>query len=312
MASPNFVSDPAGAFRSGFAVLCAAILLAAALAQAEQVLDFPDGPPMPEDAEAPATAAEDPDERMVQAILAREEGNFKKALEIFGRLAGEGNAEAMFHLGLMHERGQGVPRNGRKALELYGSAAEKGYAKAGQAAGRLGGAEAALRKPARRTPAASMSGNPAQRYREALGARRQNDLQRAREILRSLSGEGYRPAWRALASLLYQEGRGGKGDYAEAFGLYKKGAEAGDAQSQMMLGGMYRRGHGTDKDLDKAIMWYRLADEGGNPYAPHHLGVMYEKGVGVPVDLDKARELYKRSGGRGYSWGRKAYERLSK
>lgn len=94
--------------------------------------------------------------------------------------------------------------------------------------------------------------------------------------------------------------------------LYKKGAEAGDAQSQMMLGGMYRRGHGTAKDLDKAIMWYRRADEGGNPYAPHHLGVMYEKGVGVPVDLDKARELYKRSGDRGYSWGAKAYERLSK
>lgn len=180
-----------------------------------QVSGFPDGPPMPGAAPEPS-AAEDRDELMVLAILAREEGNYERALDIFGRLAGKGDAEAMFHLGRMHEKGRGVPRNERKALELYRRAADKGYAKAGQAAQRMGGT-AAARKPSRRASSASISGDPAQRYRAALDARRRNDPGKARAILRSLSDEGYQPAWRSLASLIYQEGRGGKADYAEAF-----------------------------------------------------------------------------------------------
>lgn len=305
--------------RAGLCALAACVFMFPAVAfsdsddarQVAQVSGFPDGPPMP-GAEAEPSSAQDRDELMVLGILAREEGDFERALEIFSLLAGKGDAEAMFHLGRMHEKGQGVARNELKARELYRRAAEKGYAKAGQAARELGGTATAPRDHSQRTPAASIPGDSAQRYRAALDARRRNDYEKARAILRSLSDEGYQPAWRSLASLIYQEGRGDKADYAEAFYLYKKGSEAGDAQAQMMLAGMHRRGHGTAKDLDKAIMWYRRADDGGNPYAPHHLGVMYEKGVGVPVDLDKARELYKRSGDRGYSWGAKAYGRLSK
>ena len=46
----------------------------------------------------------------------------------YGLLAANGNAMAMFHLGRMHERGEGGPEDAVEARRLYCLAAAQGHA----------------------------------------------------------------------------------------------------------------------------------------------------------------------------------------
>ena len=54
--------------------------------------------------------------------------NFPSALDRFARAAELGHLVALFQIGVMHERGEGVARNFNHALSLYYRAAELGYA----------------------------------------------------------------------------------------------------------------------------------------------------------------------------------------
>jgi len=45
--------------------------------------------------------------------------DYKTALRLFNKLAQQGNATAQFNLGLMHDRGRGVPQNDVEALKWF-------------------------------------------------------------------------------------------------------------------------------------------------------------------------------------------------
>jgi TPR repeat protein len=69
--------------------------------------------------------------------------------------------------------------------------------------------------------------------------------------------------------------------YKEAFSLFEKAAEKGDAQSQYHLGYMYAEGKGVDEEkwlaeLD-AERWYKKAAEQGYANASFDLGNLYER-----------------------------------
>jgi uncharacterized protein len=93
------------------------------------------------------------------------------------------------------------------------------------------------------------------------------------------------PAWAD-----YQDGMDAaeRGDYATALKEWRPLANKGDAQAQVMLGGMYGAGWGVAKDDAEAVRWYRLAADQGYARAQALLGDMYLYGDGVPQNYVQA------------------------
>ena len=97
---------------------------------------------------------------------------------------------------------------------------------------------------------------------------------------------------------VYLFGLGGvQRNYAEAMRLFKMLAEQGDAKSQSDVGWMYHKGRGVQKDYAEAIRWYRMAAEQGDTDAQLYLGEMYGMGQGVQLDIVTA-----------YMWFNLSYE----
>lgn len=63
-----------------------------------------------------------------EAEFAYDRGNYTHAARLFRPLAEQGIPAAQFHMGLMYEKGQGVPQDYRTALKWFRMAAEQGYA----------------------------------------------------------------------------------------------------------------------------------------------------------------------------------------
>ena len=61
------------------------------------------------------------------ALDAAQAGDFEKALSIWRPLAEQGNAAAQFNLGLMYEKGDGVPKDEQLAAKWYFKAALQGH-----------------------------------------------------------------------------------------------------------------------------------------------------------------------------------------
>ena len=64
-----------------------------------------------------------------KGLTAVQSGDFATALREWTPLAILGNAAAQFNLGVMYDKGQGVPQNDKTALNWYRLAAEQGHAK---------------------------------------------------------------------------------------------------------------------------------------------------------------------------------------
>lgn len=80
----------------------------------------------------------------------------------------------------------------------------------------------------------------------------------------------------------------GQKDYAGAFELFMKLAEAGDPVAQSNVGYYYDNGFGVSRNPQEAARWYRLAAENGDMHAQYNLAVMYETGTGVERDYGEA------------------------
>ena len=65
---------------------------------------------------------------MEDGQAAYNQGDFKKAFELWRPLAEEGTARAQSNLGVLYENGKGVPADMNEALKWYRLAAEQGYA----------------------------------------------------------------------------------------------------------------------------------------------------------------------------------------
>jgi len=70
---------------------------------------------------------------------------------------------------------------------------------------------------------------------------------------------------------LFGVGRGVKEDETQAAAWYRKAAEQGDAQAQVMLGASYAGGHGVQKSETEAARWWRDAARQGNKDAQNSL-----------------------------------------
>lgn len=70
-------------------------------------------------------------------------------------------------------------------------------------------------------------------------------------------------------------------DYAQAAIWFRKAAEQGNANAELLLGTLYHFGQGVTLDNNQAAAWYRKAAEQGAAVAQYSLGLCYALGSGV-------------------------------
>ncbi len=88
-------------------------------------------------------------------------------------------------------------------------------------------------------------------------------------------------------------------DYAEAFTVFARLAEAGNAEAQHNLAMLYRTGKGVEKDMGASFKWFQQAAEQGISDAQYYLAYMHDNGETVAKNLPKAFEWYKKAAEQG-------------
>ncbi len=157
-------------------------------------------------------------------------GDYATAIREWRPLAEQGNAKAQFFLGVMYDKGQGVPQDYAKAAKWYSKAAEQGLAKAQLYLGYM--------------------------YKQGQGV--PQDYAEALQWYRKAAEQGDAQAQTNLG-VMYRKGLGVPQDYARAMGWYRKAAEQGHAKAQTNLGVMYDDGLGVLQDYVQAHMWFNIA-----------------------------------------------------
>lgn len=165
-----------------------------------------------------------------EARAAYEKGDFTAALRAFRALAGDGDADAQYNLGLMYANGQGVAADFAEAARWYRMAAEQGHPEAQTNLGFLYRAGKGVAKD---------DGEALKWYRAAAEARV--------------------PLAQYNLGLLYAQGAGVPQDFKQAAKWYKLAAEQDMAEAHNNLGFMYANGRGVRRDLMRAHMYYNLA-----------------------------------------------------
>jgi hypothetical protein len=138
--------------------------------------------------------------------------------------------EAQFNLGLMYDKGQGVPQDYAEAAKWYRKAAEQGNAEAQYNLGMM--------------------------YYAGQGVPQDHAV--AAKWYRKAAEQGNASAQFNLG-LMYDKRQGVPQNFPEAVKWYRKAAEQGNAEAQYNLGMMYFAGLGVPKDYALAHMWFHLS-----------------------------------------------------
>jgi len=176
------------------------------------------------------------------AESAREKADARVKFEMTLKLAEQGLAGAQFNLGVMYDKGRGVPHNDAEMVKWWRNAAEQGNA---EAQFELGVA-----------------------YIVGRGVPK-NDAE-AVKWWRKAAEQGHAEAQNNLG-FMYANGRGVPEDKAEALKWYRKAAEQGHANAQYNLGIMYDEGTGVPQNQAEALNWVRKAAEQGHKKAKWYL-----------------------------------------
>ena len=156
-------------------------------------------------------------------LLAAEEKKLSSRYSSYTKLAKEGNASAMFNLGVCYANGTGVDMNQLKAFEWYSKSAAKGNATAMYNLGVC--------------------------YANGTGVD-MNQLQ-AFEWYSKSADKGNAKAMHNLG-VCYANNM----NKTKAFEWYLKSAEQGNASAMFNLGFCYANGEGTDMSTLNALKWY--------------------------------------------------------
>ena len=120
------------------------------------------------------------------------------------------------------------------------------------------------------------------------------DYAQAFKLFKQGAEMGYADAMNALGSC-YSEGEGVAEDFTQAVYWYRKAAEKGYALAMSNLGCCYYEGEGVAKDLKQAVNWFRKAADLDNDRAMLNLGICYSEGEGVEKDLSEAVNWYRKA-----------------
>ena len=208
--------------------------------------------------------------------------NYDSARQIWETLAGLGNPDALFNLGILAEDGLGEAKDMKKALALYEAAANAGGFKAQYRLGMLysdGGAVA--RDDAK--------------ARHFLSLAVVNGDKEAAARLASLDQPD-----RPLSDFEQAERLSSRGQHAEAAVIFKRLADAGNVTARTRLAWMYEAGRGVERNLAEAARLFMHSAEAGDAEAQYAIAVMYRTGKGQPLDREQSLVWLKRSAGQNY------------
>jgi hypothetical protein len=257
------------------ALLATAAILAAAAAPAQET-------PAADWSRKPAIAN-------YQAYAEFKMANYAAARRVWEHLAGIGNAEALFNLGVLAEDGLGEPRDLPKAEALYVAAAEAGGFKAQYRLGMLYATGGLLaRDPAK-----------ARRYLGAAAAAGDRDAA-ARLAGLELPDDAPRSPFESAERLA------ARGEYGAAAALYRQLAATGDAVARTRLAWMLEAGRGVDRDLAAAGRLFLTSAEAGDAEAQYAVGVMFKTGRGQPADPAQGSAWLRRAAAQGHPAARAA------
>jgi TPR repeat protein len=168
------------------------------------------------------------------AAVAR--GDFAAAVPLYRALAEKGNVAAQKQLGYLYEIGAGVERDWLKAAEWYGKATDAGDDSAAAALGYLG------RHWVRMNP---------------------SDTQAIYPLVEKAAKMGNAKAQFSLGLMNYRIGDLSfdktSGNLDEALTWYRRAADQGDVDSEVVLALAYAKGIGVEQSDVEAYKWYDIA-----------------------------------------------------
>ena len=215
-----------------------------------------------------------------------------QALTLATNEAHSGNAEAALLLGILSDRGIGLPENQEEALGWYQKAPQNPVTNfiLGTYYGQGIGVSEDKEK------------GKAMLQQAADGGFAYANLNLA--IMHQKAGEAFLPelnkaldagnsrAGILLADYYLSEGNNEQ-NMQQARDIYQSLADKGDKQGQLKLGYLYELGLGGPVDTIAAGKWYGLAAEQGQPIAQFLLGHLYQLGLlGKEPDYAAAKEWY--------------------
>lgn len=247
-------------------------------------------------------------EVMLQSgIAAYERGEYAKSYSIFSCLAEQGNAQAQYYFGLMHEKGLGVAQNDRQASVWYLRAADQGYAPAEYSIGVSYAVGLGILQNyhqahhwyerAAKQGYTSAQVNLGELYAHGLGV--EQDFEQSTYWFERAAEQGDPIAQYNLA-IAYSNGQGVQQDDAKALEWFTRAAEQGDAAAQYNLGVRYENGNGVEQSYTKAAQWYQKSAQQGFANAQNNLGLLYADGNGVAQDFDKAADWCEQAADQGH------------
>ena len=151
--------------------------------------------------------------------------------DLYYRLAADqGLAQAQYNLGVMYEKGEGVPQDYAQAVKFYRLAAAQGHAWAQYNLGLM--------------------------CHDGRGV--PQDYAQAKKYYRLAADQGDVNARNDLG-VMYGNGHGVPQDYAQAVKYYRLAADRGYAPALHNLGIQYAKGQGAPQDYVEAYKWFNLA-----------------------------------------------------
>lgn len=168
------------------------------------------------------------------AAAAYEHGDYEKAHTLWKELADKSDPRAMNNLGVLYDKGQGVPEDPALAAFWFLQSAKAGHAAGMSNLGRL----------------------------MELGRGLPKDVAQAASWFRKAADKGLAEAQYNLA-VLYENGKGLDKNDREAAAWYSRAAAQQQVDAQWRLGQMYREGRGVNKNATRAVLLlYGAAMEG--------------------------------------------------
>ncbi|MRW93165.1 DUF3857 domain-containing protein [Duganella sp. FT80W] len=250
-------------------------------------------------------------------MIADQEGESRKALELLERAAARGHGAAMKALAAKYQDGSGVSKDVQRAAALFRQAGEHGDTGAMNSLGVMyESGEGVERSEALSiewiSKAAEIgdfyaSRNIGWRYRRGTGVPMDGAI--ARRYLTDAAELGNDNAQSELADV-FLNGEGVAVDYPMANYWARRAIDGGSVHGKAILGYLYAYGRGEKKDATTAVGLWQSAAASGDSMAQFQLGLAYSNGLGVEKDSRKARNFLRQAADAGNLYGRIYFDDL--
>ena len=208
---------------------------------------------------------------ILAAERAVEQKNYSAALEELKPLVRDGDAEALYLLGVLTRDGLGKTADKVEAMRLFESAARQGHLESVNALRAIKNEEYKVEFDSLLADAEGGQARAQNRIGEMYeyGQGVERNLENAFEWYSKAAKQGLLAAVHNLARA-YNFGTGTEIDYQQAEVLYREAATQGYADSMFFLGTLYATKNGNEKQTDPdqlAYAWMNAASERGNQTA---------------------------------------------